>query len=78
MIKYKLIAATDVTSFDQLMTDALNNGWKMHGKLIVTPHHDASGHGMQYTQAIVRKAQKQSTVEINVSTPSSPQRVGLS
>lgn len=53
-MEYKLIAATDVSTFQTLMAEAIREGWQLHGNLIVTPHQDANGYGMQYSQAAIK------------------------
>lgn len=51
---YKLIAATDVQTFNQLMNEALEDGYDIEGQLVVTPHRDSTGYGMQYSQGMLR------------------------
>lgn len=47
---YKLVAATDVHTFDRLMNEALQDGYDIEGQLVVTP---IDG-GMQYSQAMLK------------------------
>lgn len=54
-LEYKLIAATDLASFDEAMNTALRDGWKPHGQVVVTPSKDFTGYGMQYTQAVIKR-----------------------
>lgn len=57
MIKltFKLVAATNVNAFNEAVNDHLTKGYRfVSGQpMVVTPHEDISGHGFQYSVAML-------------------------
>lgn len=57
MIKltFELVAATNLTAFNELVNERLASNYKfVNGQpMLVTPHEDISGHGYQYSVAML-------------------------
>lgn len=50
-LTFKLVAATDINSFNELVTGYLAAGWKFVANMpvAINEHEDITGHGYQYS-----------------------------
>lgn len=54
-VTFKLVAATNINAFNELVTQHFADGWKFVANMpvTVTPHEDISGNGFQYSLAML-------------------------
>lgn len=56
---FKMVAATDITTFENLVNDYLDQGYRFMGTPVtVTEHESINGMGYQYTVPMLKEEQE--------------------